>query len=104
MKQVAHILVNINIREGLVETINLDWGPDIILQILDYENIPFQCQCCHAYGHPVSECSLPVRTFFGGRKKQHSKGRATCPEKGLGSFESHPSSAEENGREKARDV
>lgn len=67
MKQVGRILVNINIREGLAGTINLDWGPDIIPQILDYENIPFRCHRCHAYGHPVSKCSLHVRTLFGGR-------------------------------------
>ena len=29
-KKVAHILVNINLREGLAEYINLDWGPVII--------------------------------------------------------------------------
>jgi len=42
-RQVARILVNINVREGLAETINLDWGPYIIPQMLDYENIPFRC-------------------------------------------------------------
>lgn len=41
VKQVARILVNINIREGLSETINLVWGSEVISQILDYENIPF---------------------------------------------------------------
>jgi len=102
-KQVACILVNINIREGLAETINLDWGPVIIPQILDYENVPFRCRRCHAYGHPVSECSLPVRTYFGGRNKQHPKGRVASPEKGLGSSESLHPSAEDIGREKVSD-
>ena len=68
-KQVARILVEVNIREGLPETIDLDWGPDIITQPLDYENVPFRCRICHAYGHPVSECRLPLRTINGGKRK-----------------------------------
>jgi len=70
MKQVARVLVSINIREGLAETINLKWGPDVITQILDYENVPFRCRRCHAYGHPISECKIPERNYAGGRKKQ----------------------------------
>ena len=64
-KKMARIMVNINIREGLAETINLDWGPTVISQILDYENIPFRCRRCHKYGHPASDCDLPVRTING---------------------------------------
>ena len=40
-KKVARILVNLNLREGLAENINLDWGLAIIPQLLDYENVPF---------------------------------------------------------------
>ena len=48
VKKVARILVNINLREGLAESINLDWGPVIIPQILDYEkcSIPLQTLSC----------------------------------------------------------
>ena len=74
-KKVAHILVNINLREGLAEYINLDWGPAIIPQLLDYENVPFHCRRCHAYGHPVSACTLPVRTLNGSRRKGASASR-----------------------------
>ena len=35
-RQVAQILVNINIREGLSETMNLRWGHYDIKQVLDY--------------------------------------------------------------------
>ena len=66
--KVARILVNINLREGLAESINLDWGPVIIPQILDYENVPFRCSRCHVYGHPASACSLPGRTPKGNRR------------------------------------
>jgi len=99
VKQVARILVNINIREGLSETINLVWRPEVISQILDYENIPFYCRHCHAYGHPISECSLPVHTFYGGKKKLFTKGKPSVPEKGLGSLESNPLSVDESGKE-----
>jgi len=99
VKQVARILVNINIREGLLETINLVWGPEVISQILDYENIPFRCRRYHAYGHPISECSLLVRTFFGGRKKSFAKGKPSEPEKGMRSSDSLPSSADECEKE-----
>ena len=49
VKRVARILVNLNIREGLAESIILEWGPDPITQILDYENIPFRCRRCHVH-------------------------------------------------------
>ena len=68
-KKVARILVNINLREGLAESINLDWGPVIIPQILDYENVPFRCRRCHVYGHMVSECNLSGQSLNGSRRK-----------------------------------
>ena len=79
-QKVARILVNINLREGLAESINLDWGPVIIPQILDYENIPFRCRCCHAYGHPAYEFTLP-KLHFGVRKKGHVTSTEGQPEK-----------------------
>lgn len=66
-QRVARILVNINLREGLAERINLDWGPVIVPQLLDYENVPFRCRKCHEYGHPASDCSKPQRHHHGGR-------------------------------------
>ena len=68
-KQVARILVELNILEGLPETIHLVWGPDSITQLLDYENVPFRCRRCHAYGHHVSECHLRLCTLNGGKRK-----------------------------------
>ena len=68
-KKVAHILVNIDIREGLAESINMDWGPEIIPQTLDYENVPFRCKRCHAYGHPALDFPLPKHAHFGFRRK-----------------------------------
>ena len=67
-KKVARILVNLNIREGLAESIILEWGPDPITQILDYENVPFRCRRCHVYGHPAVSCKLQVRSHMGNRR------------------------------------
>ena len=68
VKKVARILVNLNIREGLAESIILEWGSDPITQILDYENIPFRCRRCHAYGHPAASCKFQVRRHNGMRR------------------------------------
>ena len=96
-KKVARILVNINLREGLVESINLDWGPVIIPQILDYENVPFRCRRCHAYGHPISACKLSARPQNGSRRKASENGYKGNPEKGAGSSGSAQTSADEVG-------
>lgn len=79
-QQVARILVNINIREGLAEELNLCWGPTVIKQILDYENVPFRCRRCHVYGHPTSDCNLPLRTRLGRRPPKQAGGKDSAEE------------------------
>jgi hypothetical protein len=61
-RKVARILVNLNVREGLGEEMDLSWGGYTYAQKLDYENIPFRCRRCHQYGHLVKNCKLPLRT------------------------------------------
>ena len=61
LRWVARILVMLNIREGLAESLNLRWGQFVIKQILDYEKVPFHCRRCHVYGHPAYECGSPSR-------------------------------------------
>ena len=97
MKKVARILVNINLREGLAESINLDWGPVIIPQILDYENVPFRCRRCHVYGHPVSACSLPARTPKASRRNGSGAANKGPSEKIGASSGSAQTSAEDFG-------
>ena len=43
-RKVARILVNLNVREGLGEEMDLTWGDYTYAQKLDYENIPFRCR------------------------------------------------------------
>jgi len=60
-KRMARILVNINVREGLGDAVELVLGHYRHIQKLDYENIPFRCRRCHEYGHLVGDCKLPLR-------------------------------------------
>ena len=60
LKRVARILANINIRNGIPSVVQMDWGQYSYHQVLDYENVPFRCRCCHVYGHPVVDRSLLV--------------------------------------------
>ena len=61
--RVTRILVNINIREGLGEDIQLSWRGVNFTQKLDYENVSFRCRRCHAYGHPAADCNSGIRTI-----------------------------------------
>jgi hypothetical protein len=52
-RKIARILVNLNVKEGLGEEIDLTWEGYTHTQLLNYENIPFRCRHCHKYGHLV---------------------------------------------------
>ena len=52
----ARICVEVNLEKGLPEAINLSLGDWCHLQELDYEQIPFKCLRCHAYGHFARNC------------------------------------------------
>ena len=41
-RKIVRILVNLNIKEGLGEDLDLNWGRYNYVQKLDYENIPFR--------------------------------------------------------------
>ena len=61
-RKVERILVNLNIREGLGEEVDLSWGSYAYNQRLHYENIPFRCRRCHQYGNLIKSCKIQVRT------------------------------------------
>ena len=76
--------MNINIREGLGEDIQLSWRGVNFTWRMDYENVLFRCIRCHVYGHPVADCSLGIHTINvdhiqRGNKGPLSTGRATEP-------------------------
>lgn len=68
---VARILVSLNPREGLADAINLKYRDIEFFQILDYENLPFRCHCCHQYGHLDWECPLGHRQRRGQRRSRN---------------------------------
>jgi len=73
-RQFARILVNVNIRDGLAEDMQLVWGPFVFNQILDYENVPFRCRRCHAYGHPAVECKQAKKHGTSNRQPSADQG------------------------------
>jgi hypothetical protein len=52
----ARICVEVNLEKGLPDTIKLSLGEWCHIQKLDYEQIPFKCLRCHAYGHFAKSC------------------------------------------------
>jgi hypothetical protein len=42
-KKLARILVEIDIHEGLLETLDIDWRGHLTRQKLDYLGVPFRC-------------------------------------------------------------
>jgi hypothetical protein len=52
----ARICVEVNLEKGLPEAIKLSLGEWCHIQELDYEQIPFKCLRCHAYGHFARSC------------------------------------------------
>jgi hypothetical protein len=56
-KRLARILVEIDIHEGLSETLDIDWRGHITRQKLDYLGIPFRCTLCRQTGHLRKTCT-----------------------------------------------
>jgi hypothetical protein len=52
----ARICVEFNLEKGLPKSIKLSLGEWCYIQELDYEQIPFKCLRCHAYGHFTKSC------------------------------------------------
>jgi hypothetical protein len=58
---VARILVSLNLRKGLSDTLELTRDGLLFRKPLDYEGIPFKCHRCHKHGHRVVDFSLPLK-------------------------------------------
>ena len=61
IKTYIHILVNMDLIEGLIEGMDIGIGVECI-QILGYEGIPFRCRQGHRYGHIAKKYELPFST------------------------------------------
>lgn len=54
----ARILVHLDLSNGLLEHINIQWRNTTKRQLLDYEGVPFRCRRCHKVGHLFKDCPL----------------------------------------------
>jgi hypothetical protein len=63
-----NILVDIDVSQGIFESMDLVAGKRIHTQMLDCVNFPFHCVRCHSYGHVLKDCDLSF-------KKKHRLGR-----------------------------
>jgi hypothetical protein len=52
----ASIKVEVNVREGLVGSLDIVYGDITWHQKVDYWKIPFQCHGCHEIDHLNSKC------------------------------------------------
>jgi hypothetical protein len=55
-KKLAKVLVELDIHEGLLESIDIDWRRNLIRKKLDYLGIPFRCTYCRKRGHLRRHC------------------------------------------------
>lgn len=60
---VARILVNMDFKNGFPVDIGIDTPKGRIIQIFDYEGIPFRCHRCHQVGHMVASCPKAPRIY-----------------------------------------
>jgi hypothetical protein len=56
----AWIQVEVNVREGLVGSLDIVYGDITWHQKVDYWKIPFWCHGCHEIGHLKSKCPKPA--------------------------------------------
>jgi hypothetical protein len=55
-RKLARVLVEVDIHNGLLETLEIQWRDQVIVQNLDYLGIPFRCSLCRRTGHLRSSC------------------------------------------------
>ena len=53
----AHIYVEVNLENGLLNTIVLDMEDWKHSNKIDYDRHPFKCKMCHEYGYFAKNCS-----------------------------------------------
>lgn len=49
-KRVEKVLLELDLHEGLLEDLEIEWNGHIFYKILDYLKFPFRCIVCHEVG------------------------------------------------------
>lgn len=75
-RALVFILVHLDMQDRLEEKIILGWSHYTLVQILDYEGVPFQCRRCHKVGHIFKECPLIKNSSGSPSAPFISKGKA----------------------------
>jgi hypothetical protein len=57
VKRVARVLVELDIHDGLLESIDIEWRGYLTRKNLDYLGIPFRCTYCRQTGHLRGHCT-----------------------------------------------
>jgi hypothetical protein len=76
-RSMAHILVDLDAREGFFKEINIFMGeksyvPTMSTFHFNYVNIPFQCACYHRVGHILVDRDRSFHKKFCGTKEAMS--------------------------------
>ena len=48
---VAKLLTEIDIKDVVVECLEIEFGDIVFIELLYYVNVSFRCNWCHLYGH-----------------------------------------------------
>jgi hypothetical protein len=48
--------VELDLHAGLMDTLEVEWRGQVMVQRLDYQGLPFQCSNCRRMGHLRKDC------------------------------------------------
>jgi hypothetical protein len=69
------ILVELDLKEWLLESIHIEVEKWKYTWILDYIQVSFQCARCHLYGHVMEDCSINFPNLNEGKLNMSHRGQ-----------------------------
>jgi hypothetical protein len=103
---VAQILVDVDPRNGLYESMDIVLGDKTYTQQLDYLHLPFRCARCHHVGHMHAECELGFQNIIQcvARDPLQSPHQKTLSETKVSSVDAVPTKIDESFPFKDKDL